>query len=57
MNITLTDEQLTQLLDLVRSLEGVDFSGVMDELKNISNQFSDLGIWDKIVNFFQGLFN
>ena len=57
MNISLTDEQLDQLLDLVRSLENVDFSGVMDELKNISNQFADLGIWDKIVNFFKGLFN
>lgn len=57
LNITLTDEQTGQLLDLVRSLEDVDFSGVADELKNISDQFTDLGIWDKIVNFFKGLFN
>ena len=55
-NITLTDEQVEQLLKLARNLENVDLSSVSEQLQNISDKFNDSGLWDKIVNFVKGLF-
>jgi len=56
-NVTLSSKQIEELLKLARSFENVDLSSVYNELKNISDKFGDSGFWDKLVEFFKGLFN
>lgn len=57
LNITLSDEQLQKLLELARTFENIDLSGVQESLKSISNKLGDLldidqGFWAKVGNFF-----
>jgi len=62
-NISLTNDQVEQLLKLVRSLEGIDLNSLTGALQSVADALGSLssasgtasGIWGSITNFFSGI--
>lgn len=63
LNITLTVDQIEQLLQLVRSLEGVNLGSLTSALENVASALGGLsssgssGFWGTIVDFFSKIGN
>ncbi|MFR9207736.1 MAG: DUF1002 domain-containing protein [Lachnospiraceae bacterium] len=53
INVTLTDEQIQQLIDLVRSLEKLDISGLTDTINSVGDWFKSVG--EAISDFFKSI--
>ena len=53
INVTLTDEQIQQLIDLVRSLEKLDISGLTDTINSVGEWFQSIG--EAISDFFKSV--
>ncbi len=61
INVTLTDEQVEQLLSLVRSLEKLDIAGLTQTVNSVGNWFTNIGsaisgFFKSIGDWFAGLF-
>ena len=61
INVTLTDEQVEQLLSLVRSLEKLDIAGLTETVNSVGSWFTDIGsaisrFFKSIGDWFAGLF-
>lgn len=62
-NINVTDDQVEQLLKLVRSLENIDLGGLTDALQSVANALGGFsssadsvsGFWGKVTSFFSGI--
>jgi len=62
-NVSLTDDQVEQLLSLCRSLEGVNLDSLTSALQSVADTFGSLsavgekatGIWGAIKNFFSSI--
>ena len=53
INVTLTDEQIEQLLSLVRSLEKLDIAGLTETVNSVGSWFATA--WQSISNFFKSI--
>ena len=53
INVTLTDEKIQQLIDLVRSLEKLDISGLTDTINSVGDWFKSVG--EAISDFFKSI--
>lgn len=61
INVTLTDEQVEQLLSLVRSLEKLDIAGLTETVNSVGSWFTNIGsaisgFFKSIGDWFAGLF-
>lgn len=64
-NISVTNDQVEQLLKLVRSLENVNLDGLTSALQNVASALGGIssssggssGFWGSVTNFFSGIGN